>query len=181
MEYMKRARRVVRTAKHTSTPIDKRRIALIAGGVVFGIVTLIQLCYPAGKLLPFTRVDGMALGGVDRKEATAKLNTAYANHPIDIYMGSGTKPVTSPKLSAADMKVDNTARLSSLDYPWYLRIIPTSIMWAGLKSTPVPAPIIIMGVSPFSGKRNNLLGSTKTRTSSPSAKRSPSQPEAAPV
>lgn len=141
MEYMKRARRVRQTTKQrTHTPIDKRRIALIAGGVVFGIVTLIQLCYPAGKLLPFTRVDGMALGGVDRKEATAKLNTAYANHPIDIYMGSGTKPVTSPKLSAADMKVDNTARLSSLDYPWYLRIIPTSIMWAGLKSTPVPAP-----------------------------------------
>ena len=107
---------------------------------MFGIVTLIQLCYPAGKLLPFTRVDGMALGGVDRKEATAKLNTAYANHPIDIYMGSGTKPVTSPKLSTADMKVDNTTRLASLDYPWYLRIIPTSILWAGLKSTPVPAP-----------------------------------------
>ena len=55
-------------------------------------------------------------------------------------MGSATKPVTAPKLSAADIKVDNTARVDKLDYPWYLRLIPTSILWAGLRSTDAPKP-----------------------------------------
>jgi hypothetical protein cdivTM_06952 len=110
------------------------------GGIALGFVLLIQLLYPAGRLLPFVQIDGMSLGGVDRSEAASKLNTAYANHKINIYMGKSSKPVVSSKLSSADIKVDNTARLEKLDYPWYLRLLPTSILWAGSKSTSTPVP-----------------------------------------
>ena len=111
------------------------------GGIALGFILLIQLLYPAGRLLPFVQIDGMSLGGMDRSEATSKLNTAYANHKINIYMGMSSKPVVSSKLSSADIKVDNTARLEKLDYPWYLRLLPTSILWAGSKSTSTPVPI----------------------------------------
>lgn len=139
---MKRVRRVAQTHKthHRWQSVSKRRLAYIVGGSLLALLMLVQVFYPSDRLLPFTRVDGRAFGGVSRKEATTTLNAAYANHTIDIYMGSAPKPVTSPKLSAADIKVDNTKRLESLNYPWYLRIIPTSILWAGLKSSAVPAP-----------------------------------------
>lgn len=120
--------------------VSKRRLSCVVGGVALGFVLLIQLLYPAGRLLPFVQIDGMSLGGMDRSEATSKLNTAYANHKINIYMGTSSKPVVSSKLSSADIKVDNTARLEKIDYPWYLRLLPTSILWAGSKSTSTPVP-----------------------------------------
>lgn len=133
---IRRACRSVECCKRVS----RRQLSLVVGSVALGIVLLIQLLYPAGRLLPFVQVDGVSIGGMDRSEATSKLNTAYANHTINIYMGTNPKPVVSSKLSTADIKVDNTARLEKLDYPWYLRLLPTSILWAGLKSTSTPAP-----------------------------------------
>lgn len=62
-------------------------------------------------------------------------------------MGTSSKPVVSSKLSSADIKVDNTARLEKLDYPWYLRLLPTSILWAGSKSTPTSTPVPTYGSS----------------------------------
>ena len=131
--------RVLRSKLHCRQ-ISKRRLSCVVGGIALGFVLLIQLLYPAGRLLPFVQIDGMSLGGMDRSEATSKLNTAYANHKINIYMGMSSKPVVSSKLSSADIKVDNTARLEKLDYPWYLRLLPTSILWAGSKSTSTPVP-----------------------------------------
>lgn len=132
--------RVLRSKLHCRQ-ISKRRLSCVVGGIALGFILLIQLLYPAGRLLPFVQIDGMSLGGMDRSEATSKLNTAYANHKINIYMGMSSKPVVSSKLSSADIKVDNTARLEKLDYPWYLRLLPTSILWAGSKSTSTPVPI----------------------------------------
>ena len=131
--------RVLRSKLHCRQ-ISKRRLSCAVGGIALGFVLLIQLLYPTGRLLPFVQIDGMSLGGMDRSEATSKLNTAYANHKINIYMGTSSKPVVSSKLSSADIKVDNTARLEKLDYPWYLRLLPTSILWAGSKSTSTPVP-----------------------------------------
>ena len=141
---MKRARKAmyrVLRSKLRCGQISKRRLSCVVGGIALGFVLLIQLLYPAGRLLPFVQIDGMSLGGMDRSEAASKLNTAYANHKINIYMGTSSKPVVSSKLSSADIKVDNTARLEKLDYPWYLRLLPTSILWAGSKSTSTPVPI----------------------------------------
>lgn len=140
---MKRARKAmyrVLRSKLRCGQISKRRLSCVVGGIALGFVLLIQLLYPAGRLLPFVQIDGMSLGGMDRSEAASKLNTAYANHKINIYMGMSSKPVVSSKLSSADIKVDNTARLEKLDYPWYLRLLPTSILWAGSKSTSTPVP-----------------------------------------
>ena len=139
--------------------ISKRRLSCVVGGVALGFVLLIQLLYPTGRLLPFVQIDGMSLGGMDRSEATSKLNTAYANHKINIYMGTSSKPVVSSKLSSADIKVDNTARLEKLDYPWYLRLLPMSILWAGLKSTSTPAPTY--GVSFDSYTEQHLMPSCR--------------------
>lgn len=114
---------------------------LIWGGVALVVILMIvQFAYPADRLLPFTNVDGRSVGGQKRADVVKQLNEDYAKHPIDIYMGSAAKPVTSPKLAEASIKVDNTERLNRLDYPWYVRIVPTSILWAGLKSTKPPAP-----------------------------------------
>lgn len=120
--------------------IDWKKFGLIAGASIVLLLLLIQLFYPANTLLPFTSVDGVSVAGKTKAQAITTLNNAYRNQPIAIYMGSGTKPVTSPKLSAVDGTVDNTKRVNNMQYPWYLRIIPSSLFWAGHTAGPVPAP-----------------------------------------
>lgn len=115
----------------------------LLGGTVaalLGAMILVQLFYPANTLLPYTKVDGISVAGKTKQQAIDLLNKAYADHTIAIYMGSGTKPVTSPKLSDVNGKVDNTARINDMDYPWYMRLVPSSLFWSGRKVANVPAP-----------------------------------------
>ena len=115
----------------------------LLGGVavaVLGAMILVQLFYPANTLLPYTKVDGMSVAGKTKQQAIDMLNKAYANHTIAIYMGSGTKPVTSPKLSDVDGKVDNAARINDMNYPWYMRLVPSSLFWSGRKVANTPTP-----------------------------------------
>lgn len=137
---MDKLRRAKTKLHHHWDRADKRRVLWLAGGLLLIVIWAVQFAYPNDRLLPFTRIDGRAFGGASMNQATQQLNSAYANHKVAIFMGSGTKPVTSPKLSAADITVDNTTRVEKLGYPWYLRIVPTSILWAGLKKSAAPVP-----------------------------------------
>jgi len=111
-----------------------------ASAVLVGGMILVQLFYPPNTLLPYTKVDGISVAGKTKQQAIDVLNTAYAHHTIAIYMGSSTKPVTSPKLSDVDGSVDNTARINDMNYPWYMRFVPTSLFWSGRKVAAAPAP-----------------------------------------
>ena len=117
-----------------------KKLAIVAAVALVVLLLLIQLLYPANTLLPLTQVDGISFGGKSKQEAITTLNTAYADQTLAIYMGTGKKPVTSPKLSSLDGVVDNTTRIHNMNYPWYMRLIPTSLWWAGRTAGPVPVP-----------------------------------------
>lgn len=123
-----------------SRSLPWRKIAALGIIWVGGTFLIAQVLYPSDKLLPLQSVDGMFLGGKNKADATAKLNEAYAAKPVDVYLGGTQKPVASPKLADTGMRVDNTERVKKMVYPWFLRVIPTSIFWAsgGLTGTPVP-------------------------------------------
>ncbi|QQS68705.1 serine hydrolase [Candidatus Saccharimonas aalborgensis] len=115
-----------------------KRIALIGGAGLVIALLVMQFLYPSDRLLPFVTIDGVNLGGQKKSDAIATLNDAYSKHHVSIYMGNREASVVSPTLSELDIKVDNTDRISQLDYPWYLRLVPTSLWWAAKKSTVVP-------------------------------------------
>ncbi|MGB2687319.1 MAG: hypothetical protein WBC12_04755, partial [Candidatus Saccharimonas aalborgensis] len=115
-----------------------KRMALIGGAGLVIALLVMQFLYPSDRLLPFVTIDGVNLGGQKKSDAIATLNDAYSKHHVSIYMGNREASVVSPTLSELDIKVDNTDRISQLDYPWYLRLVPTSLWWAAKKSTVVP-------------------------------------------
>ena len=92
--------------------------------------TIFQIVYPSSRLIPGTKVDGLALGGLRKDAAAAKLDSAYSGLKLDIYFGKNGAPFQSPKMSDIGIGVDNTARVAKLNYPFYLRIIPGSLFWA---------------------------------------------------
>ena len=117
-----------------------KMLAIYSAIALVVVLLLVQLFYPSNTLLPLTSVDGMSLSGKTKQQAITALNKAYADQTIAIYMGSSKKPVTSPKLSAVDGKVDNTARINSMNYRWYMRLVPTSLFWSAHTASAVPAP-----------------------------------------
>ena len=124
----------VRVPHHVKAKVKQtnwKKIGIIAGASLVGLLLIIQLLYPWNNLPPNVKIDGVKVGGKSKSDAATQLDKEYANHKVAIYRGTGKKPVVSPKFSDMDVRVDNTARLKDAGYPWYLRIVPTSLFWAG--------------------------------------------------
>ena len=130
-----------------------RLVTLRVGGGLVALLLLAQIFYPGNRLLPFASIDGIPFGGQTKPLATKKLNDAYAAHPVAIHMGPSTKPLVSPTLGTAKMTVDNTTRVNDISYPWYLRIIPTSLFWAHFDSGTTPAPTFASGHDEYVEKK----------------------------
>lgn len=92
--------------------------------------TIFQIVYPSSRLIPGTQVDGVDVGGMKVEEAAKKLDGLYGDLKLNIFFGKNDAAFQSPKMSEVGIGVDNEARLSTIDYPFYLRIIPSSIWWA---------------------------------------------------
>lgn len=128
--------RITRTI--TWVRANPRRTALIGAGVLLALLMAVQLFYPRGYLLPFTAVDGQQFGAVRKKTAIQQLNTAYARSTVNIYYGSRSDAYQTPKLGKIGLKVANDGRFERT-YPWYLRLVPTSVFWAS-KAVSLPGP-----------------------------------------
>lgn len=127
-----------RSIRHFLSQQSWKRIALFGGAGIVVLLLLVQLFYPSDRLLGFSRIDGRSFAWQKKSDVVASLDTAYEKYPVQIYMTGDEKPVTAPTLSDIDTTVNNAERLASLDYPWYLRIIPTSLFWAGLREPSDP-------------------------------------------
>lgn len=128
--------RVKRFSMLISRPSWKQ--VTLGGGALVALLILVQLVYPSDRLLPFSRIDGHSFSWQKKSDAVSYLNDAYANYPVQIYMTGDEKPVTSPTLNDIDVTVNNEQRVASMDYPWYLRIVPTSLFWRGVAGVGEP-------------------------------------------
>lgn len=103
-------------------------ILIIVGLIILG-VTIFQIVYPSGRLLPGTKIDGVAVGGMRKDDAAKKLNELYDNAKLNIFFGKNEAAFQSPQLKEVGISVLNEERLAAIDYPFYFRIIPGSYLW----------------------------------------------------
>ncbi|MBI3889284.1 serine hydrolase [Candidatus Saccharibacteria bacterium] len=108
----------------------KRRVLLWGGGGLSAILLLVQLLYPSGMTVPFSSIDGRDIGAQERSRVTESLNADYKKQPIALYFGSSNSPYRTLKPADIGLTINNAERVEALEYPLWLRIIPTSIFWA---------------------------------------------------
>lgn len=99
-------------------------------GVLMLITIGLQLVFPSNRLLPNAKVDGAAVGWMRKQDAAAKLDEAYGKLKLAIYFGETPAAFQAPTFKDVGIGTDNNERLEAMAYPWYLRIIPSSIFWA---------------------------------------------------
>lgn len=89
-----------------------------------------QLLYPDGQMLPYARVDDAALGSWQKTDAVWELDRRYLDKRIQIYFGGNETPYRAPTTGEAGIIIKNKNRIDQINYPWWLRLVPTSIAWA---------------------------------------------------
>ena len=126
-------------AKLCSLPWKRIAIYSLLGLLVVSV--LFQIVYPRDRLLPLASIDGRSHGWQTRQEAVDQLDSAYDQAKISIKLGDRSDDFATPTLQQAGISIANTDRVAALKYPWYLRVVPSSILWAqALWDVPSPQP-----------------------------------------
>lgn len=122
---IRRFDKVKRWAHRNRTPL------LRVGGGLLALLFFIQVFYPGDKMPLFARVDGVDVSGWSKKDVIKRLDGLAAEQPVTVALGTGNDQLDSPKPAEIGLSVSNRARIDSADYPWYFRIVPTSLLWFG--------------------------------------------------
>ncbi|MEP7204711.1 MAG: serine hydrolase [Candidatus Saccharibacteria bacterium] len=117
-----------------------KRILIFGGGGLLVFMLLVQFFYPADRLLPFTSIENVAVGGWHKKDAVWQLDQDYAKSTTNVYFGLSKTAYRTPQPKEIGITVHNQQRIEGASYPWYLRIVPTSLFWGhwatGIDDTP---------------------------------------------
>ncbi len=126
---MKR-KKVGRTETIRQWVLAHRRLLFVwAPGAILLLLLLIQLAYPGDRLVPMQRVDEVSYGFAKKDSVIKSLDDRYNNTSAQLYFGEAKKPQFTPKLKDIGLAVENDERIQQLTYPWYWRIVPSSIVW----------------------------------------------------
>ena len=116
-----------------------KRILVYGLSGVAALTIIVQLLYPNDQLLPYARIDDMAVGGWQKTDAAWELDHRYLAKRVRIYFGTNNTPYRSPTISEIGVMVKSSDRLEQVEYPWWLRLVPSSLVWAQAFSN-IPDP-----------------------------------------
>jgi hypothetical protein len=111
------------------------RYAIVCFVVFAAILEIVQLAWPSGRLLPFASVQGQAVGGSTVAAARERLEKDYADATIVIKTDSKEFPAS---FIQAGIRIDAEKSVNdAASYPLWKRIMPFSLLLAGLDDTPM--------------------------------------------
>lgn len=114
----------------------KKQLAIGVPAGILGLFLVVQLVYPYDRLAPWQQIDGQQLGAVTIDQAAKRLDSQYSERTLALYFGKTSTPQYQPKFAEFGLGVDNTSRVAQASYPWYLRLVPTSILWSHMVVKP---------------------------------------------
>jgi beta-lactamase class A len=106
-----------------------RRFFWYVIGSVVGLLLLVQLFYPAGTLLPFSTIEQVPVGGMSKRVAIKKLDETFASSKVAVYFKGSDTAFFKASSSDIGVTASNKDRIGSVSYPWFLRLVPTSLWW----------------------------------------------------
>lgn len=111
------------------------KTVIIFVAVLLSFNIIVQMFYPLSMMLPATAIAGRDFSFANKNNVIEELNEAYSNASIDLLFGENELPHSSVKPTDIGLIVDVSKDVDALNYPWYMRLVPTSIFWYGaLKS-----------------------------------------------
>lgn len=103
------------------------------------LMVIIQFIYPFDRTMLFSSVSGQPVGGLSREEASAMIKQNYNTATLGVYFGERDEPYRTPTLAALGVKVESDSAVEKVLYPWWLRLVPTSLWWGHVVSVDTTA------------------------------------------
>jgi len=120
--------------------LTRHKVVLLRGGLgLFVVLMLMQFFYPDSRMPLFSSVDGLGTSGWKKDDVVKKMNELSAKQQVAIVVGKSSKLHSKVTPSEIGLKVTHNERIAASNYPWYLRIIPTSLVWFGPLQAEAPA------------------------------------------
>jgi len=110
--------------------------------LLYFLLIVAQFLYPTDRMLPFANVDGVNVGFWQKDDAINFLDDKYAKQKINVYIGSNKQPSISVLPSELGRTDSNKSRIKNHSYPWYVRLVPFSILWHEAISSYLPVTSI---------------------------------------
>lgn len=101
-------------------------------GVPLGLIAisvLVQLLYPSGRFVPFQTVDSLAVGGWKKQDAAWELRQQALQREVKVFFGKQDEAQHTPVVSELGITPSYESVVNEVRYPWYLRLVPTSLLW----------------------------------------------------
>jgi beta-lactamase class A len=109
-----------------------RRNIAIGIGATTALIILVQLFYPGDRLPLNATVDGLNVSGWNKQDAAWELNQRSKQARISVRLSGSDRNYQDASAEAIGLTIDNRQRIDDAGYPWWARLIPTSIAWYGL-------------------------------------------------
>ncbi|PID30373.1 hypothetical protein CR983_02685 [Candidatus Saccharibacteria bacterium] len=106
--------------------------------MLLALIVIVQLLYPRDRLLPFVQIDGQAVGLQRVSEAAEQLNTQYRDLTLTTKLAINDESIATPTLDRIGASVDTAPQLESLNYSFWARLVPSSLLWAARTPTTEP-------------------------------------------
>ncbi|MGK2896397.1 MAG: hypothetical protein ACSLEY_02250, partial [Candidatus Saccharimonadales bacterium] len=109
-----------------------KKLLIGIGAGLLGLILVVQVIYPSDRLLPFVSIEGVNLGGWSKRDAAERLDGLSSALKIDVKVAGSSEAHRSVKPGDFGLTIKNQARVEAMQYPWFLRLVPTSLFWVGL-------------------------------------------------
>lgn len=103
-----------------------KRILLAGCGGIFFVVVLGQLLYPAEQALPRAYLGNNSVRGQSYDQLVERIITEFQNAEVEIKAGDRAETLALSEIGAV-VQAEAMAK-NMLDYPWWQRLIPFSIL-----------------------------------------------------
>ncbi len=119
-------KRIVRRLKGVSW----KKSVLVTGVVLLAVMIAIQCAYPSDRTVIGAEVDTIPVGGMSAAAAKDRVQLAHLNAEVKIYFGDTKTAYKTPTAKSLGVSVNSQDAVQRVTYPWWLRLIPTSLWWA---------------------------------------------------
>lgn len=109
------------------------------------IMIVAQFVYPFKNTMAYATLNGVDVGGISKQEAVERVNKAIRETPLEMYFGEAKESYRSPKLAELGVNSNSDAAVDQVMYPWWLRLVPTSLWWAHMVAGDEPVKINLSG------------------------------------
>jgi len=115
-----------------------RRFVFYVVSGFLGLFIFVQLLYPTTTLTPFSSIEGVKLGAMSKEKAIKTLDEKFNTSKVAVFFNSSDSAFFKATPAELGISSSNKARVDAINYPWFLRLVPSSLLWAHVFTDNVP-------------------------------------------